>query len=193
MAARAEFRRPPAFQVYAAAELASRGYYALSLDERGLLDAMRRAIWCDDSIPSDSAGIALAIRRPEPEVKAAFTDRVRSLFEAIDGDQSRLTCPELRRQMGRLLEKRRKQSEGADRTNNAKRVGDRYGNCNAQANCLGGAPEQNRNEQNRTSSIGNDSSPAIVSPKEIGEYERAFSDPPVQRMTAADYRQASGR
>ena len=62
-----EFRRPPAFQVYAADELASVSYYALSLAERGVLDAMRRVIWCDDAIPADPEGIALAIRRPEEE------------------------------------------------------------------------------------------------------------------------------
>jgi hypothetical protein len=189
-----EFRRPPAFQVYAADELAARSYYALSLVERGLLDAMRRVIWCDDSIPADPAGIALAIRRSEGEVRAALTDGVRSLFELVDGDQSRLTCPELRRQMTRLLEKRRKQSEAADRTNAAKRVADRPANRSGQRDCQGGAPEQNRKEQNRTSSIEKDLPPAIISPEEVAEYERAFGDSTVvNTTTASNYRRATGR
>ncbi len=38
-------RAPPAFQVYASDDLANADYYLLSLAERGLLDAMRRAAW----------------------------------------------------------------------------------------------------------------------------------------------------
>src|SRR5262245_7419780 len=191
---KAHFRRPPAFQVYAADDLAARSYYALSLIERGLVDAMRRVIWCDDSIPADPGSIALAIRRPEDEVRAALTDGVRGLFEPMVGDQSRLTCPELHRQMARLLEKRRKQSEGAEKTNTAKRIGNRNAKRDGQRDGQRAASEQNRKERNRTSSIGKDPPPAIISPEEVAEYERAFGDSAVvNTTTASDYRRATGR
>jgi hypothetical protein len=156
-----ELRRPPAFQVYAADELASAGYYALSLPERGLVDAIRRVIWCDDSIPADLAGIALAVRRPEGETRDALTDRVLRHFQPVEGDPSRLTCRELRRQMTRLLDQRHKQSDAADKTNNAKRDakrdGDRDGKRDGEHDGKRDGdrdddrhgPEQNRAEQNR--------------------------------------------
>ncbi len=92
--------------------------------------------------------------------------------------------------MGRLLEKRRKQSEGAGKTNAAKRIGNR----NGQRDGEGVAPEQNRKKQNQTPSTGKDGSGAMVSADETAQYERAFDDAPVARATTASaYRQASGR
>jgi len=153
-----ETRPPPAFQIYASDELANVTYYGLSLSERGLLDAMRRVIWCEHGIPADPAGIALAIRRPERETRDALTADVLRHFRPVEGDPSRLTCPELRRQMARLIERRGRQSAAAAETNKARwAVGERVAKRSDEqvAKRIGQvvASEQNRTEPNRTPSL----------------------------------------
>lgn len=96
-------RAPPAYLVYASDDLAKAGYYTLSLAERGLFEAMYRVIWCDGSIPADAAGIALAVRRPEPEVQAGLTEALLSRFEPLAEGSFRLVSPDLNQQMKRLL------------------------------------------------------------------------------------------
>jgi hypothetical protein len=63
------------YMVYACDELAAEAYYALSLPERGLLDAMRRACWVaeDLGVPSDPATLAGVVRRSAEEVRIALT------------------------------------------------------------------------------------------------------------------------
>lgn len=94
-------RAPPAYQTYASDELASATYYRLSLAERGLLDAMRRAAWIDGAIPEDAEELALAVRRPVEEVRQALSAGVLRHF--VCGDPGMLICPELERQRERLL------------------------------------------------------------------------------------------
>ncbi len=182
-------RRPPAFQVYASDDLAASRFYGLSLAERGLFDSIERVIWCEDSIPADIAGIALAVRRPEDEVRDALTDRLRLHFRPVEGNPSRMTCPELCRQMARLLDQRRKQSEAADKTNHAKREGKR----NADRDGEGVAPELNRTEKKRTEPVYKEDPPCSACPPgETAEYVRAFdSVPEPVATTAEDYRRAS--
>lgn len=111
-------RAPPAFQVYASDDLASADYYLLSLAERGLLDAMRRACWVDreGAIPRDPEQLAIAIRRPTAEVRAALTPQVLRWFRQ-GTDKSCLVEPDLQRQMLELMDRRHKQSQGAAITN----------------------------------------------------------------------------
>lgn len=112
-------RAPPAFQVYASDELAREQYFGLSLAERGLLDAMRRACWVssDVSVPASPAELAVVVRRPQAEVQHALSAAVLAWFEPTC-DGHRLVDPDLRKQMGDLMDRREAQSKGAEATNN---------------------------------------------------------------------------
>lgn len=195
-------RRPPAFQVYAADELAAATYYSLSLAERGLLDAMRRVVWCDDGIPADPAGIALAIRRTEGETRDALTPRVLAHFEPIAGSPGLLTCPELSRQMTRLLALRAKQSKAAASTNATRRTskrGDRDGERSAQRRGKRDGVELNRTEPNP--SIGKATNSDGIDTHEVAAYERVLDEQPIPAapvhvpppQSADDYRPAGWR
>jgi hypothetical protein len=111
-------RDPPAFQVYASDDLAREAYFLLSLAERGLYDAMRRACWVNGSVPADPDGIAIAIRGPVEEVRAALTSAVRARFETTgEVDQMRLLAPDLDDQRREIMFRRTRQSDGAKATN----------------------------------------------------------------------------
>lgn len=107
-------RRAPAFQVYASDDLASEDYFRLTLAERGLADAMRRACWVsiDGTIPRDAEGIALLIRRPEDEVRAALTAAVLRCFQEA-AHPERLTESDLDRQRNEFAARRKAQSAGS--------------------------------------------------------------------------------
>src|SRR5690349_5834169 len=107
-------RAAPAFQVYASDDLASERYYALSLAERGLLDAMRRACWvsANGSIPCSPSALAIVVRCPEAEVRSALTAAVRAWFTS-NRDGQRWIEPELERQRAATAERRAKQQEAA--------------------------------------------------------------------------------
>ena len=119
---KAALRRPPAFQCYASDDLARATYYQLTLAERGLLDAMRRVYWVEDLVPTTAEGIALAVRRPVDEVRAALTDRVLAHFTPAPFNAEHLICRVLAGQMSDIIARREKQSaggkKGAKSTNN---------------------------------------------------------------------------
>lgn len=113
-----EKRNPPAFQVYAADDLARESYFGLSLSERGLLDAMRRACWVseDGTVPAAPAALAIVVRSSEDDVRRALTPRVLHWFQRTD-DGGRLFDPELRRQLTAAISRREGMSHGAASTN----------------------------------------------------------------------------
>lgn len=105
-------RRPPAYQVYAADDLAGSRYYPLSAGERGVLDSMLRACWVDDTVPSDPGHLALALRLQETDLRGFLTPRVLQHFEQDGADPKRLRSRELTRQMANLMEVRERQRQG---------------------------------------------------------------------------------
>jgi hypothetical protein len=108
-------RRPPAYQVYAADDLASSSYFPLSVSERGLLDSMQRACWVDDAVPCDPQLLARVLRLPEGDVRPHLTPKVLAHFVVDEDDRERLRSLELTRQMTNLLEIRGKQSVGGQK------------------------------------------------------------------------------
>lgn len=118
----AEVERPPAFQEYAAAALATENVQLMTLAERGLLFTMRLYAWVNESIPLDPGLMARALGLHADEVREHLTERVLSFFEPAEDDATRLICPALRRQMVRLMAKREKQAQaGRDSANKRRR------------------------------------------------------------------------
>ena len=105
-------RRPPAYQVYAADDLASSKWYGLSAGERGLLETMQRACWIDDTVPNDLRLLARVLRLGEGDVLPFLTPAVLAFFVTDEADPSRLRSAELHRQMANIKEIRAKQSKG---------------------------------------------------------------------------------
>lgn len=168
-----ERRNPPAYQEYAADLLADRGFRSMSAAERGVLFSMRLECWCNRSVPADPASLARVLGLEASEVKDGLTERVLRYFEAQEGAECVLVCPQLDAYRTRLDERHAKMSEGgrrgADHTNQSRRdrIGSRgLGHPDAlpdghPAHDGGGHPggllsraEQSRAKQNRTASIG---------------------------------------
>lgn len=99
----------PAYQEYAADLLANRHYRLMSLAERGLWDMMRKECWVNKSVPADLEVLAKLLGLTQAEVKANFTDRVKSFFES---DGLNLCSPELDKYKQRTIERRIALSEG---------------------------------------------------------------------------------
>ena len=102
-------RRPPAYQVYAADDLASSRFYALSAGERGVLDSMLRACWVDDAVPSDPRLLALVLRLQEIDLLPFLTEAVLVHFENDSANPGSLRSRELTRQMMNLMAVRERQ------------------------------------------------------------------------------------
>ncbi len=141
-------RQPPAYQTYAADDLASAAYYTLTLAERGLYDSILRVCWVDGAVPRAVEDLALAVRRAMDEVAEHLTDRVlRHFVETLDG---LLRNEELDRQRYRLNARRVAQQRGAETTNakrDGSRDGERDGERDGKRDGKRYAPEQNRTEQ----------------------------------------------
>ena len=123
-------RRPPAYQVYAADDLANSSYFMLSAGERGLLDSMHRACWVEDAVPADPSCLARVVRLPEAEVKQYLTPAVVAHFAPVASDTARLQSPELVRQQTNFSAARDKQSEGG-KLGAALTNGARFGKANS--------------------------------------------------------------
>jgi hypothetical protein len=105
-------RPPPAYQVYAADDLARSEYYGLSSGERGLLDSMQRAYWAEGSLLRDPKLLARALRLDETEVREYLTEAVLRHFESDESDPTRLHSKELQRQKLNYQVLRERQREG---------------------------------------------------------------------------------
>lgn len=106
-------RDAPAFQLYAADDLAAAWYYMMRLDERGLFDAMRRAVWCDGSVPTNAAELAISVRRTEEEVRRALeSGAVMARFQRHPMRAGHVHCEELAGQRAAHEARREKQVEG---------------------------------------------------------------------------------
>jgi hypothetical protein len=99
-------RKPPAYQRYPADVLGPEAAARLTLAERGLLASMQDAAWlCDDcSVPADAEDLAMVVRRPVIEVRAALTASVLGWFDTAT--PGRLIASELRDQKDRMLARR---------------------------------------------------------------------------------------
>lgn len=186
-------RRPPAYQVYAADDLAASRYYPLSAGERGVLDSMLRACWVDDTVPSNPRLLALVLRLQESDLGPFLSAEVLAHFEQDGGEPGRLRSPELTRQMTNLMEVRKRQrqggKEGAKITNAARvappRATPRKGSRPPAS--PGGRPEsrptsselngdeENKEEQKQSLRDGS----SRLSPEQA-EWRRAYIDPEVQ-------------
>ncbi|MBI3045065.1 MAG: hypothetical protein HYY78_19810 [Betaproteobacteria bacterium] len=105
-------RRPPAFQEYGSDLLCLESVRLMSLGERGLLATMRWYVWTNDSLPRDLKDMARVLGLDAHDVETNYTGRVSQFFKSNPDDPLRLICPELRAQMQRMMERRRKQADG---------------------------------------------------------------------------------
>jgi hypothetical protein len=105
-------RRPPAYQVYAADDLAREWYYGLSAGERGVLDSMHRACWVEDTVPKDPQLLARVVRLEHKDLCQCLTDRVLAHFKLDADNPERLRSLELTRQMTNLMVVRERQRQG---------------------------------------------------------------------------------
>lgn len=116
----AQNRPPPAYMEYAAAMLANVQYRTMSLEERGLLDTMRRECWVNRSLPNSPAVLARVLGLDTQQIEDALPC-VMPFFQVTD---SKIICPELEDYRAHLTAIREKQSEGGKRgagiTNSAK-------------------------------------------------------------------------
>ena len=106
-------RRPPAYLVYAADDIASSMYYPLLAGERGVFDSMLRSCWVDGAVPRDPRRLALVLRLQENEVRQFLTDGVLAHFTQDESDPGLLRSPELVRQMANINVIRAQQSQGS--------------------------------------------------------------------------------
>lgn len=170
-------RRPPAYQTYAADDLANVAYYGLSLASRGLFDSMLRAIWVNGHVPKEPYLLARAIRGDLAEVTQALVPELLGQFIPHDEDPHSLTYPELVRQRNAQEQRREKQRiggrEGAARKYNHLRprpAPDPQGQpMGAEMKCN----EMNRNEEKRTSSLGEP--PSSDGARHEDEWTRAYA------------------
>jgi hypothetical protein len=105
-------RSPPAFQEYAAAMLADRGFRSMAAIERGLLYSMRLECWTNGSVPANPAALARVLGLEAAEVKQGLTLRVLRHFEAVDGPESTFVCPALDNYRRQLEDRHSRMSEG---------------------------------------------------------------------------------
>ena len=104
----ASHRPPPAFQEYGADLLNLESITLMSLAERGLLVSMRWKVWANDSLPRDPAALARVLGLEVQDVRANLSEHVLSFFADLEGDNTRLVCPELATQKKKLIERRQK-------------------------------------------------------------------------------------
>ena len=116
-------RPPPWYRTFASDDLSSSCYFGLSVGERGLLDSMARAYWCEGPLPESPRLLAALVRLPESEVTQSFTGGVLAHFERVNGS---LVHRELARQRRQSDAARNAMSEGGSkgaRAANSKRAG----------------------------------------------------------------------
>jgi hypothetical protein len=102
-------RPPPAYQEYASDLLANLQFRAMTLPERGLFCTLRLELWTNQTLPAELDELSRLLGIPKAEIQQALTSRVRSFFEISDES---MRCPELDRYRAKLLQQRKKQSEG---------------------------------------------------------------------------------
>jgi len=151
-------RRPPAYQVYAADDLAKEAYYGLSAGERGVLDSMQRGCWVEDTVPKNPVLLARVVRLDHSDLSQFLTPSVLAHFEPVANNQERLRSRELTRQMTNVIEVRERQrlggKEGAKMTNTRSerpRIAPRQASGSIASTPAGrpACPELNRDEERR--------------------------------------------
>lgn len=111
-------RAPPAFQEYAADMLADERVREMSLEEVGLLAALRWSCWANGGeVPREPERIARLLGKDVAEVQRAMTPAVMSFLEPTPRTPSRLHAPELtsqrKRMFARSVERSRSGKKGA--------------------------------------------------------------------------------
>lgn len=101
-------RPPPAYQEYAAAMLANRGFRTLSLAERGLLYTMRLECWANSEVPSHPERLARVLGFPPAEI----TSLLPSVMPFFKREGESLISPELENYRTYLNSYRARQAEG---------------------------------------------------------------------------------
>jgi len=118
-------RAPPAYQEYAADLLADRSFRSMSAAERGVLFSMRLECWTNRSVPCNPLELARVLGLQESEVTEGLTARVLRYFEAQEGPERVLVCPQLDDYRRQLDERHSRMSaggrKGADHTNHSRR------------------------------------------------------------------------
>lgn len=105
----AQNRKPPAYQEYASAMLASKSFKLMSLVERGLLFTMRLECWENKDVPSDTKDLAKYLGCDYQEINSAMTTNLMSFFTKKDNT---LISDELENYRRHLEEIKIKQQQG---------------------------------------------------------------------------------
>lgn len=105
----AQNRKPPAYQEYASAMLASKSFKLMSLVERGLLFTMRLECWENKDVPSDTKYLAKYLGCDYQEINSAMTTNLMSFFTKKDNT---LISDELENYRRHLEEIKIKQQQG---------------------------------------------------------------------------------
>jgi hypothetical protein len=87
----------------------------MSLEELGLLAAMRWSCWANQDVPRDAKSLAKLLGKDVVEVERALTAAVMSFFEPTARTPSRLHCPELTNQRARMSERHAERSKSGRR------------------------------------------------------------------------------
>lgn len=104
----AEKRDPPAYQEYAAANLAKLPFRVMSLQDRGLLYTMRMECWVNQRLPADPVSLALVLGISVDEVEESLP----SVMLFMKKSEGFIVCPELENYRQSLLDRRERQSQG---------------------------------------------------------------------------------
>jgi hypothetical protein len=99
----------PYFAFYASDTMADKRYRSMRLDERGLLLSMMCECWVNHSLPDDAKTLGKWLGFTKDEVLLALTENVAEFFTLSKGEY---ICPEIEKYREKILERRRKKSEG---------------------------------------------------------------------------------
>lgn len=101
-------RDAPAYQEYAANNLAQLPFRAAKLQDRGLIYTLKLECWVNRELPADPGLLAIVLGQPADEVAKSLPAAL-PFFKVADG---KITCPELDAYRAHLEERHAKQSKG---------------------------------------------------------------------------------
>jgi hypothetical protein len=110
-------REPPAYQEYAAAMMAKLEYRTMTLQDRGLLDTMRRECWVNNSLPADQSKLAKMLGFDVAEIAASLP----AVMPFFNSDGQQIFCPELVAYRAHLDAQRKCMSDGGKRSAEGKK------------------------------------------------------------------------
>ena len=105
-------RKPPAYLEYASDMLGERNFQILSLQQKGLLYAMKLELWLNYTLPTNLQNLAKILHEAEDEV-AQNLPAIMPFFAIVDNE---IISPELEMYRSKLNAKRNLQSAAGKKT-----------------------------------------------------------------------------